>query len=151
MGEMGRPSAVVAAGVVVAAAAVIAAGVLLPVMVVTGGRLSELKGALQQLGDTRIGVAGASGVQLDAGLGQGHLGTASDAAADEAVHAVGCQEARQSAVAAAVGVHHLGGDHGAVFHVVEFELGRVAEVLEDLSVFIGNCDFHADASFLIEA
>ena len=141
----------VAAGVVMAAAAVIAAGVVLSVVVVAGGHLGKLESACQQLGDTRISVAGAAGVQLDACLCQSHLGTAADAAADEAVYPVGSQEARQGAMAAAVGVHYLGGDYGAVFHIVELELSRMAEVLEDLSVFIGNCDFHVDASFLILA
>ena len=51
-------------------------------------------------------------------------------------------------MAAAVGVHHLLGDDGAALCVVELELLRMAEVLKNLSVFIGDCDPHAVVSFL---
>ena len=57
------------------------------------------------------------------------------------------QKASQGPVSAAIGIHHLGGGYGAVLHIIELELCRVAKVLEHLAVFIGDCDFHEDASF----
>ena len=45
-------------------------------------------------------------------------------------------------MAGAVGIHHLRGKHPALLSLINFELGRVAEVLEHLAVFIGYCDFH---------
>ena len=86
-------------------------------------------------------------VELDTGLRQCHLGTAADAAADQGIHALLHQEARQRAVAAAVGVHHFLPDDLAVRHFIDLELLRVAEVLENLTVFIGNCNFHNGISF----
>ena len=56
--------------------------------------------------------------------------------------ALGLQKARQGPVAGAVGIHHLRGGHPALLGLINFELGRVAEVLEHLAVFIGYCDFH---------
>lgn len=139
---MGSVVAAVAAAVVLAAA-VVAAGVSLAVVVVVaGGGLGIGQGPVQQLGHTLVGVAGAAGVELDARLGQGHLGTGPDTAADEAVHAVLGQEARQGAVAASVGGADLGGDYLAVLHLIDLELFRVAEVAEYHSVFIGDRDFH---------
>ena len=129
------------------AAAVVAAGVLLAVMMVAGGALRADQSARQQLRHPLVRVAGAAGVQPDARFRQRHLGAAADAAADQGIHLVCLQEARQGPVAAAVGVHHLGGDDRAVLHVIELELCRVTEVLEHLAVFIGDCDFHDDASF----
>ena len=102
----------------------------------------------QQGGHRPVGVPRRAGVESDARLGQSVSGAAADAAADEGLHAVLPQEARQGPVAAAVGVHHPAGDHRAVFHVVELELLRVAEVLEYLTVFISDCDFHDKCSSL---
>ena len=70
------------------------------------------------------------------------FGAAANAAADEGIHALGLQKARQGPVAGAVGIHHLRGGHPALLGLINFELGRVAEVLEHLAVFIGYCDFH---------
>ena len=54
-----------------------------------------------------VRIAGDTAVQLDARFFQRHLGTAADAAADERVHLHRCQQPRQRAVSAAIGVHHL--------------------------------------------
>ena len=125
-----------AAGVaaLMVAAAVVAAGMLLAVVMVAGGCIGADQRARQQLCHPGIRVALAAGVQPDACLRQRHLGPAADAAADQSVHLVALQEARQGSVAAAVGVHHLRGGDGAVLRVVELELCRVAEVLDRKSV-----------------
>ena len=43
---------------------------------------------------------------------------------------------------AAIGIHDLGGQNGAVLHFVNLELLGVTEVLEDHTVSVGNCDTH---------
>ena len=86
--------------------------------------------------------------QLNSGGCKCCLGSAADTAANQGIHAPLHQEASQRAVAAAVGVHHFLPDDLAVRHFIELELLRVAEVLENLTVFIGNCDFHIRFSFL---
>ena len=97
---------------------------------------------LQQGRHALVRPAGYAGVELDAGLRQGGAGPGADAAADQGVHPVALEEARQGAVAAAHGADHLGGGHRAVRRVVQLELLTVAEVLKHLAVFIGYRDFH---------
>ena len=106
----------------------------------------ENQPARQQILHGLVGAAGDPAVQLDARLGQGCFGAAANAAADEGVHALGLQKARQGPVAGAVGIHYLRGKHPALLSLINFELGRVAEVLEHLAVFIGHCDFHKNSS-----
>ena len=94
-----------------------------------------------------ISVAGNTTIKPDTHIAQCHLGTAANTAADQGIHLTVLQKASQGPVSAAIGIHHLGGGYGAVLHIIELELCRVAKVLEHLAVFIGDCDFHEDASF----
>ena len=71
------------------------------------------------------------------------LCAAADAAADQGVSLQLAQQARQSAVALAVGADHLAAHHLAVFHIVDLELGGVAEVGENKTILIGNCNSHS--------
>ena len=96
----------------------------------------------------RIGRTGDPAVELDARLGQRSLCAHANAAADQRVHLCGFQKSGQCAVAAAVGGYDLLRDDFPVLHVIELELLRVAEMLEDLSVFISYCDSHISCSFL---
>ena len=96
----------------------------------------------QIVGHGAVGCAGKAAEQLDASLHQGNLRTGTDAAAEDDVCALLDEEAYQSTMALAVGGNDLGAQELAVFGLVELELGRAAKVMEDLAVFIGNCDFH---------
>ena len=89
-----------------------------------------------------VRTAGNAAKQLDACLCQSHLRTGADAAAENDVDAMLEQEADQCAVALPVGENDLTAEDAAVFDFIEFELCRMAEVLEYLAVFIRNCDFH---------
>lgn len=51
-------------------------------------------------------------------------------------------------MAAAIGIDNLFTDNLSALYIVELELCRMSEVLEDLSVFVGDCDSHYIASFL---
>ena len=82
-------------------------------------------------------------VELDPGLGQRALRAHADPAADQRVRLRGLQKAGQRAVTAAAGGHDLFRDDPAVLRVVELELLRVAEMLEDLSVFVSYCNSHS--------
>ena len=75
------------------------------------------------------------------------LEAAADAAADERVHAVLHQKACQCAVTAAVGVNDFRMSDFAVRSFIKLELFGVAEMLKNLTVFIGNCNFHNGISF----
>ena len=96
----------------------------------------------------RIGRTGDTAVELDARLGQRSLRAHANAAADQRVHLCGFQKSGQCTVAAAVGGYDLLRDDFPVLHVIELELLRVAEMLEDLSVFVSYCNSHSIRSFL---
>ena len=96
----------------------------------------------------RIGRTGNPAVELDPRLSQRILCPHADAAADQCVRLRCFQEAGQCAVPAAVGWHDLLRDNYTVLHIVELELLRVTEMLEDLSVFVSYCDSHCISSFL---
>ena len=107
-----------------------------------------LERALRKRSGCCVRRTGHAAVELDARLCQCILSAHADAAADQGVHLRGFQETGQRAVPAAVGGHDLLRDDPPVLHVVQLELLRVAEMLKDLSVFIGDCDSHMIRSFL---
>ena len=88
-----------------------------------------------------------AGIQLDPRFCQSHSCTAADAAANQHICIQSCQHTGQSTVTAAVSIHHLGCHDLAVLDVIDLELFGVSKVLEDVSVFIGNCDSHNIVSF----
>ena len=92
-------------------------------------------------------IAGKAAEQLDAGLHQRHLRPGADAAAEQDVCAMLYENARQCAMALSIRRDDLGAQELAVFGLIELELCGAAKVLEHLAVFIGDCDFHEDASF----
>ena len=118
------------------------AGVALLVVVGALGVRVKGQGARQQGGHALVRAAGDAGVELDSRLCQGGAGSGPDAAADQGVHPVALEKARQGTVAAAGGADHLGGGHAPVRHIVQLELLTVAEVLKHLAILIGDCDFH---------
>ena len=81
-------------------------------------------------------------VQGDAGLSQSHLRAAADAAADQRIDALSLQKSGQRAVATAHRVDDFCTDDCTVFYFVNLKLFRVAEMLENLALFICNCNFH---------
>lgn len=58
------------------------------------------------------------------------------------IHAVRFEHLRQRAVTFALGVHHGLGGYLSVLHIVQLELFGMSEMLKDLSVVIGDCNFH---------
>ena len=135
------------------AAAVVTAGVtslsVLVVMVVTVNIGIVAQTSAEQCAHRRISVPADTAVELDARFGQSCLRTAANASADQSVHAVLHQEACQCAVTAAVGVNDFRTDDFAVRSFIKLELFGMAEMLKDLTVFIGNCNFHNGISFAI--
>lgn len=87
-----------------------------------------------------------AGINLDACLGQSHLSSAADAAADQGLHLMLFEKNCQSAVSGAAGVYYSALAGLAVFHLIHLELLGFAKVLEHLAVFIGYCDFHGEYS-----
>lgn len=98
---------------------------------------------------SRIRAAGYTAVKPDTGIRQRRLRAAANSTADQRVNLQRTQNARQSAVAAAVGVHDFGRDDFTVFHIVELELLRVAKMLKNRSVIVSNCNSRCMFSFRV--
>ena len=86
-------------------------------------------------------------VERDACLGKSCLCAHADATADQRVCLGSLQKACQRAVPGAVGGNDLRGYDLPVRDVIELELLRVSEMLEDLTVFVSDCDSFHDDSF----
>jgi hypothetical protein len=101
----------------------------------------------QIVGHGGVCIAGKAAEQLDAGLHQRHLRPGADAAAEQDVCAMLYEKARQCAVALTIRRDDLGAQELAVFGLIELELCGAAKVLEHLTVFERDCDFHENVSF----
>ena len=91
-----------------------------------------------------IGITCDAAVQLNAGLGECFLCTAADPAADQCIRADSGKEAGKCAVSLSEGRHDVGGDDDAVLDFVDLEGFGVAEMTENLTVFVCDCKFHYD-------
>ena len=133
------------------AAAVVTAGVtslavrMIMVVTVNIGIVAQI--STEQCAHRRVSVPADTAVELDARFDQSRLRTAADTSANQSVHAVLHQESCQCAVTAAVGVNDFRMDDFAVRSFIKLELFGMAEMLKDLTVFIGNCNFHNGISF----
>ena len=103
----------------------------------------------QQCVYRRVRLAADAAVEPDARLCQRRLRATADTAADQGIHALLHQKARQYAVPTAVGIHDLCTDNLAFRDLIELKLRGVTKVLENLSIPIGNCNFHTVFSFVI--
>ena len=89
-----------------------------------------------------VGVAGESGVDLDAHHSEGVDRSSADAAADELGDAHVLQVDGECLVTVAAVVYDLGGHDLTILDLVDLELLGVAEVLENLSVLVGGSYEH---------
>ena len=127
--------------------AVIAAGmaifmVMVVVMVAATGVGIKDKSSFSEGLGSNIRKTGNAAVDLNAGLGKGHPGTAADTAADQRLDTMAGQKAGQGTVAAFTAADDFGGDDLAVFDGVDLKGGSVAEMLEDETVFVSDGKFH---------
>ena len=134
----------------VAPAPAVGAAAVALVVVVVGAVDVRVEDQLsgQIVGHSGVCGAGKASEQLDAGLHQRHLRPGADAAAEQDVCAMLYEKARQCAVALTIRRDDLGTQELAVFGLIELELCGAAKVLEHLTVFKRNCDFHENVSFI---
>ena len=133
-----------------AAAAVVAAVMtfaVFMVMMVAADVGIESQLTCKQSFHSGICTAGYTAEKLNACCCQRHLRAAADSAADEHIRIQCGQYSCQSAMTASVGIYNGGGNHLAILYVIHLKLLGVAEVLENLSILIGNCDSHKNNSF----
>ena len=139
-------AAMLAAAVVTASVTFLAMLVVI-VVTVNIGIMAQI--SAEQCVHRCFSVPADTAVELDARFGQSRLRTAADASANQSVHAVLHQEACQCAVTAAVGVNDFRMNDFAVRSFIKLELFSVAEMLKNLTIFIGNCNFYNGISFAI--
>ena len=94
-----------------------------------------------------IGRSGYTAEQLYPGLSQGHLRTASDAAADQYVYIRIRQILCKGTVPLTVCSDYLFIRYLPVFDIIDLELFCVPEMLENISVIICYCYSHCICSF----
>lgn len=142
------PLAVAAA--TVTTAAVVFAGVIFAVMFMAVIALSMgivCQTIFRKRFRRRVRAAGNAAAQPNARASQRSLCASADSAADQNVYVQRGQNAGKRAVAAPVCIYDMGSRDLSVQYVVHLELLRVTEMLEDFSVFIGDCDPHDIFSF----
>ena len=139
-------AAVAAASMTFAVVMVAAAVAVAMVMMAAGGVGIVGQSAVQQCSNRVISAAGDPGEEQNTGLSQCHLRTGADAAADEGFYAVLGQQSGQRAVTAAIGADDFGADKGASLHSIKLKLLGMTKMLENLSVFVGYCNFHKSTS-----
>ena len=124
------------------AAAVVTAGVtslaVLVIMVVTVYIRVIAEISSDECIDRCICVPADPTEKTDTDLGECHLCTTTDAATDQCIDTELHQEACQCAVATAVRIHYFCTNDFAVCDIVDLKLCGMSEVLENLSVFIGD-------------
>jgi hypothetical protein len=81
-------------------------------------------------------------VQGNTCLSQGILSTTANATANQGIDVFLLQEGGQSTVTNTVAGENKGFLNRVIFNSLNFEGFRMAEMLENLAVIIGNCKFH---------
>ncbi len=129
----------------------ISAGMTIAVFVIVmiaGGIRVLYKRLCKESCHSFIGVAYISAVKSDTCLLHSHLSSAADTSADQNVSLCVFQEPCKRTMSCTHCSNYLLVDYLSVSNIVELKLLCPAEVLKDLSVFIGYCDSHNCASFL---
>ena len=138
------------AAAIVTSETVVATGMFLSVMVVVIAFCVRVIGKCS--GDTSnnsvVRIPADTTEQLDACLRKGHLGTAADASANENINTEIGKQSCQCAVTASIGINDFCLYNGTFLNIIHFELFGMAEMLEDLSVFVSCCNFHFTCSFV---
>ena len=115
----------------------------LAVVVVVAGHIRiGCEHARQQCADLKVCLTIRSGKYRNARIHQRCARAGADAAADQDADTLLLQKFRKRAVAAAVGVDDLHIGDAVILDRVNLKLLGVAEMLENLSVFIGCCNFY---------
>ena len=98
--------------------------------------------AIKKCSYSSIGISGCAGNNPDSGfLQRGHR-AGSKAAADKHIDTISSQNHSQRLMLYAICAHNLCMEYSAVIRIIDLELLRSSEMLEDTAVFIRYCDSH---------
>ena len=112
------------------------------VMMVAVGIWIKNKISRKVIRNNAVSCARNAAKQLNPGLCKSVLCTGTNTAAENDIYTVLNKEAHQCTMTLLIGRNDLTAQNLAVFCIVDFELCGVAKVLEHLTVFVRNCDFH---------
>jgi hypothetical protein len=87
-------------------------------------------------------------IQFDPGIRESHLSAHSNTTADQRIDLSRLKKTSQGAMSASVRVDNLLSGDLSVLYIVQFKLLRMSKMLENLSVFVSDCDPHGIPSFL---
>ena len=113
------------------------------VMMVAVGIWIKNKISCKVIRNNAVSCARNAAKQLNPGLCKSVLRTGTNTAAENDIYTVLNKEAHQCTMALPIGRNDFTAQNLAVFCIVDFELCGVAKVLEHLTVFVRNCDFHS--------
>ena len=111
-------------------------------MMMTGSFRIIAQRAVQQRHHRRIRISEYASKQADASLGQRLLGSRSNPAANQGIHTLLLQEARQSPVARAGRICELRFRNTIILDMENLELSGMSKMLKNSAVLIGYCDNH---------
>ena len=114
---------------------------MVPVMVAMDIRI-VVQFSVQQSFYRLIRLAGYPSIKLNFCLFQRVFRTAADTSTNQHINSKPCQKSCQSTMPAAIGIYNLLPGYLSIRNVIDFKLLRVAEMLENPAVFIGNRNFH---------
>ena len=112
------------------------------VMMVAVGIWIKNKISCKVICNNAVSCARNAAKQLNPDLCKSVLRTGTNTAAENDIYTVLNKEAHQCTMALTIGRNDLTAQNLAVFCIVDFEQCGVAKVLEHLTVFVRNCDFH---------
>ena len=129
-------------------AVVMAAIAVMVFMMIAAGIRIILQVALRESFRRRVRRPLHAGIEFYTRIGQRHLCAHADTAADQCVNLRCLKESGQRAMSASIGVYYLFSRDPAILRVIQLELLRMSEMMENLSIFVGDCDSHTCTSFL---
>jgi len=133
----------IAAGMIAAGVAVTAAVMTVFMMVMAAVKIGPDMEIARDIGCRRPGdIAFRTADDLDPGGGEGVDGAGTDAAADQDIDLVFGEKRGQRAVSGIARRENAFPGDFAVRDLKHRKTGRVAEMLKDVVIFTGDCDFH---------
>ena len=88
-----------------------------------------------------------TGIEFNPSISHCHLSTHTDAATDQRIYLCCLQETGQCTMSTSIRVYYLLSCDSVFLHIIQLEPLGMTEVLEDLSVFVSDCDSHCTSSF----
>ena len=94
-----------------------------------------------------ICIAGNTAKETNTCCCQCHLGATTNTAADQHIRVQCSQNTGQSTMTASIGINNFRSNNFSILYIVQLKLFSMSKMLENIPVFIGNCNSHKMISF----